>query len=178
MKTLPLIAALVLMVEFIPLCGLMAEEYEYRNMFTQHAENESAPDPTLFTQWILDEINNDSMMRSFLREDIAEIEANGRNTNQLTFYYSPEKHYLGRLIFKIEDLNVELTSEKGDGNYEYKATLKTTDNFRGGKFDISYVFSFNIKVEYLKYTEAYSVDASSYPKLVKKNKVETEYPRK
>ncbi len=151
-----------------------AQSADYSHLITQHARSGKQPDPQVFHQWILDEINNDSVMRDQIGDEIALIQDNGRNGNHLTFYYTRDKEYRGRLVFMPDDLTVELVGGK-DGLYEYKAVLRARDNYRRGHTMISFHFAFRAKVEYFKFTKAYQITVVSYPTFLRKEEKDQDY---
>lgn len=150
---------------------------DYSKLITQHYAKDGPPDPKLFSAWLLDEINNDSLMRSQIAQDVADIEANGHNTNSVTSYYTPDKEYAAHLYFKESDLTIKGTGKGKDGVYEYQATLKATDGFHGGYSVISFHFSFKARTEYFKYTKAYMIAVVSYPKFAGKDTKEFDFRR-
>lgn len=145
----------------------------YENLITQHAPKGNAPDPKLFVQWILDEINNDSVMRDQIGDELADIQNNGRNSGSLTFYYTRDKQYPGRLWFKAADIAITSTGGGKEGVYDYQVVLRARDAFRGGFAIKSFRYTFKAKSEYFPATKANMVNAVSYPLFVDKKETET-----
>jgi hypothetical protein len=147
----------------------------YTNLITQDA-NKGAPSPEMFSQWVLDEINNDSLMRDQIKPDLTDIENNGHNSSELIQFYSPDRKYVSRLLFKKKDLAIKLIdSSKENGIYKYQITLRASDGFHGGYAIISFHFEFDAKIEYFKFTKAYMVTVVSYPSFTGKESKEYDH---
>ena len=148
-----------------------AREGGYKHLITQHAPNGQAPDPKLFEEWILTEINNNSAMRDQIGDELAEIQNNGKNTNWLTEYYTRDKQYVHRFYFQPADLEIKCIGGK-DGVYDYQAVLKAKDAFHRGFAIKSFKYTFKAKVEYFRFTNAYQVTVVGYPVYVGKTETE------
>jgi len=141
----------------------IAKKSEYENLLTQQAGKKDYLNSKLFTQWILDEINNDSLMRAEIVSSISEIEENGHNSSNLVHYYSIDKQYIGKLYFKEKDVSVKWVGEDKAGISNYNAVLHATDGYHKGYQDIYFNFSFKAKSEYFVYTKAYMITVVGYP---------------
>lgn len=141
----------------------------YRKILAQNVSNGSTIDLQLVKQWILDEINNNSLMRNEIKNEISDIEENGRNANRLIEYYSSEKKYVNRLIFRNEDIEIKQDGKDTSGIYSFTAIIKAKDNFRGGYSLLSFQFSFKIKSEYQKSLKTYTISVCSYPAFIRKD---------
>jgi len=148
-----------------------AREGGYKHLITQHAPNGQAPDPKLFEEWILTEINNNSAMRDQIGDELAEIQNNGKNGNTLTYYYTRDKEHRGRLWFKPADVTSKSTGGK-DGVYDYQTVLKAQDVYHRGFTIKSFKYTFKVKVEYFKFTKAYQVTVVGYPLYVGKTETD------
>lgn len=151
----------------------VATTTKYSNIILQDAESAAAPDGALFKNWLLMEVNNNSLLRDQIAEDVDGIETNGRNSNLLESYFTSDGEYLGRLVFDTKDVQVTRMAG-GKGVFTYQASLLAKDNFRGGTNEIDFVFSFKVKVEPFEVTKAHQITVVSYPRFVKKNEKEVE----
>jgi hypothetical protein len=148
--------------------------YVYKHLFTQHQSTIKPPSEASVIKWLLDEINNESLMRSLIQGNITGIESNGRNQEGIVNYYTPNHRYVGRLTFRSSDVTLRCTPLKTPGDYQYEADFKAYDNFHRGQNELLFTYSFEIKVQYLSITKAYEVDAVSYPKFIKTKTVSSE----
>lgn len=143
----------------------------YKNLISQHVPNGKSPAPKLFIHWFLDEANNDSVIRDQIGDELAEIQNNGRNSAGLASYYTRGGQYLKRLSFQPADLTMACTGGS-DGIYNYEATLKAEDAFRGGITIKSFRYTFRVRTEYFRFTQAYQVTVIGYPLYVGKTEVD------
>lgn len=154
----------------------VAASVKYQNLITQHAKTGEAPAPDEFADWLLAEANNPSLLRDQIADDIDGIETNGRNGNFMETYFTTNAEYLGRLVFRPRDVKVSRVGG-GKGVFTYQASFHTQDNFHRGWSEIDFVFTFQVKVEFFKFTNAYQVTVVSYPKFEKKNEKANVVPR-
>jgi hypothetical protein len=141
--------------------ALNAKDYDY--LITQHASNSTAPDPSGFRQYLLDEINHDSVMRDQIDDELEEIESNGHNSSILTEYYTRDQTRNSRLDFKNKDLNVSVAGKEGGDIYTYQATFTTTDGYHGGYEVIKFKFLFKVKVDVVAYPKYQGKEEIDHP---------------
>jgi hypothetical protein len=148
---------------------------KYQNLITQHAKTGEAPAPDEFIDWLVREVNNPSLLRDQIAEDIDEIENNGRN-GLGGAYLTTDGNYVKRLLFEAGDVKVRRVGGEKE-MFVYQASFHTQDNFHRGWSEIDFVFKFQVKVEFFKFTNAYQVTVVSYPKFERKNEKANVVPR-
>lgn len=113
-------------------------------------------------------------MRDQIGDEVSDIQNNGHNDGGLSSYYTRDKRYIGRLVFKPTDLTVKCTGGK-NGFYDYEAILKASDGFHGGVTIKSFKYIFKVKTEYFQPTKAYQITVVSYPLYTGKTETEEHY---
>jgi hypothetical protein len=147
-------------------------ESTYQNSITQVA-SAGTPAPKLFVHWILAEINNDSLMREEIADDLDALQDNPHNFNFMTAYLRPDKNPAMRLSFKAADIAIKCMGKEKEGVYNYQVLLRAEDYGHRSDTTIRFRFTFQAKTEFFPFTKAYMVTAISYPQYRDKKETQT-----
>lgn len=145
----------------------------YSQLLSQTAEVSSVSE--VLRSWLVSEINQDSILRHQIGQPIQEIELKGHNS-WLTFSYTIDGLYCGRLVFESQDVNVFDVGPTGvEGEREIEAHFSARDGFQGGYSIITFVFRFKAMVEPSSYAGKYQITATSYPLFQTMSSVECDF---
>ena len=154
----------------------VAASVDYERFITGDAKTGDAPAAGEFTDWLLAEANNPSLLRDQIADDLESIETNGRNSESVEYYFTTGREYLKRVVFRAKDVKVSCVG--GDkGVFTYQASFHTWMGVHHGWIETGFIFTFLVKVESFVDTKSHLVKVISYPKFEKKNEKEMTIPR-
>jgi hypothetical protein len=124
---------------------------------------------SLFGTWILDQINNDSVMRDQIGEEIQKIEFSGRAQN-LSIFLTRTGDSCSRLQFMDKDLNLKSVGDKGAIKL-FRASLDAYEGYPGQHTITRFVFSFGGTLPHVEESHYFPAVVVEYPLLQSTEKI-------
>jgi hypothetical protein len=145
------------------LAGIIAREPGYKNLISQWAKKDTKPD--VFNDWIMNEINNESVMRDQIADLLADLSRNGRNSSEMTTFLSRTREQCSTFRFSKESLKIARVKSLGGNRSLFKASLHAKDGYHRGYSIIKYDFTFEAEIKPVTYTgrPTYEISVVSYP---------------